>query len=302
MIEPPGPPVGVLVPGEDTVDGVMPGAGFWNSLMRSSTSWIGLGIVSVVGLGSMLIEVMGPYTFDQLSSDAMAGISVSHWLGTDNLGRDLLTRSLIGARSSLTVAVVAVTCAAIVGVSLGSAAGFKGGRYDLWMNRFLDTVFALPPILMALTVIAILGPGQTNLILALVIILTPYFGRVARARAIEIREREFCAAATVSGLVDRAVIRRHVIPNLIPTVLVQMASTASLVIIIEASLSYLGLGVQPPKPAWGRMIFDAQRFMEVQPMMVVAPAVFIVLVSIGLNLLADGLQHVTDPRARKRRA
>jgi peptide/nickel transport system permease protein len=253
-----------------------------------------LGALIVVGLG---ISWITPYSPTQGSSTIFGGMSGSHWLGTDNLGRDLFTRVFVGARFSLRVDVLATLLAAVIGVPLGLASGYFSGRVDSVIMRVTDTMMALPPILVALALIVILGHSNTPLIIGIGVVFIPYFARVVRAHALTVRERDFVAAARVACVNHLVIMWRHILPNVIPTVLVQFANTASIIVIIEASLSYLGLGVEPPAPSWGQMIFDAQQSMEFAPMTLVAPALLVSITTVGWNLLADGLQLVLSPKS-----
>lgn len=247
---------------------------------------------------AVVVGWIGPSSADQQSSEIFAGPGLHHLLGTDNLGRDLLTRVCVGARYSLTVDVLSTSLAALLGVPLGILAGYRGGRVDALIMRLVDTMLAMPPMLVALALIVILGHSTAPLVIGIGVVFVPYWVRVVRAHALTVRERDFVAAARVARVSDLTIMRRHVFPNVSSTVLVQFANTASIIVVLEASLSYLGLGVAPPAPSWGRMIFNAQTYMETAPMTLVAPALLLIATTIAWNLLADGLQALMDPKAR----
>lgn len=256
----------------------------------------GAGIIAIlVGL-ALWVTLFGRYGVNQPSDAVLAGPSGAHWLGTDNLGRDLLTRLLTGARMSLLVAGGATAVAALLGTPIGLVAGYRGGAVDSALMSFVDTALAVPPVLLALTLVAVFSPGVLTLVIGVGLIFAPYFARLVRGPALSVREQDFVAAARISGVGGAAIVLRHILPNVAPPVIVQLANTAATAILIEASLSYLGLGVQPPAPSWGRMVFEGQRYMHDSPLLVVVPCAALVLASVALGLLGDGLQKRLNPR------
>ena len=252
-------------------------------------------IATLVGL-ALWVTLFGRYGVNQPSDEVLSGPSAAHWLGTDNIGRDLLTRTLLAGRTSLLVATGATLLAALLGVPIGLVAGYRGGVVDTALMGFVDTALSVPPVLLALTLVAIFTPGIWTLMLGVGLIFTPYFARLVRGPALTVREQDFVAAARIAGVGGGTILRRHVLPNVAAPVVVQLANTAATCILIEASLSYLGLGVQPPQPSWGRMVLEGQRYMLDSPLLVIVPCVALVLASIALGLLADGLQKQLNPR------
>lgn len=258
---------------------------------------VGAAIMLVLIILSFAIGLISPYSATDLGPIRNGGISASHWLGTDYLGRDLFTRVFVGGQHSLRVSILASVLAAVVGVPLGVISGYYGGATDSVIMRITDTLMALPPILVAIALIVIMGHSEIPLTVGIGIVFIPYFSRVVRAHALTLRGRDFVAAARVACVPDVVIMGRHILPNVMSTVLVQFANTASIVIIVEASLSFLGLGPQAPFPSWGSMIQEApQHQMGQHPMLLLAPAIVISLATVGWNLLADGLQVALNPK------
>jgi len=242
------------------------------------------------------VGTLSPYDVNALGDAPLQGPSGSHWFGTDNLGRDVFTRVAVATRYGLLISLLSTLGAAVAGTLIGVFAGYLGGWFDQLSMRLVDILLAVPAILLALVVRVIVGPGLWPLVIALAIIFTPTFARVMRAPALVLRDREFVLAAQVNGVRAAGITLRHVLPNAVTPLLVNVANTASVAVLLEASLSYLGQGVQPPDPSAGRMINESQRFLQEQPMLLIGPALLIVLMTVAWNLLADGLQERLSPR------
>ncbi len=224
--------------------------------------------------------------------------SAAHWMGTDENGRDVLTRVLFGARASLLAGLVSVSIAAGIGVPAGLAAGFAGGWLDMVIGRITDAMLAIPYLILAIALAAFLGPSLTNVMIAVGVTFAPYFARVARGAAMDASANDYVEAARALGNPPWRVAIRHVAPNIVAPVLIQATLAIALAIIAEASLSFLGLGAQPPKPSWGSMLNAAQQFLNQAPWLAVFPGIAIFLAVLAFNLVGDGLRDALDPRTR----
>jgi peptide/nickel transport system permease protein len=262
----------------------------------------GLVITLAIALMALMSFIWTPYDVAHLVvSDRMKPPSGTHWFGTDNFGRDILSMIMVGSRNSIAVALVAVGIGMGIGVPLGCWAAARGGWLDETIMRLNDVVFAFPALMSAIMITAIFGPGAVNAIIAIGIFNIPVFARVARAGALALWPREFILAARASGKGTTLITIEHIFPNIANLLLVQGTIQFALGVLAEAGLSYLGLGAQPPMPSWGRMLFDAQTRMMVAPYMAIFPGLAIVVTVLGLNLLGDGLSDVLDPKLRRRR-
>ena len=257
-------------------------------------------ILTVALIATALVSlVWTPYAFDAISvPDRLQGPSAAHWLGTDLFGRDVASRLMVGARNSITVGVVAVGIGLVFGVLLGAIAAARGGWVDEIIMRGSDVVFAFPAIISALLITALAGPGAVNAIIAIGIFNVPVFARVTRGAARQVWAFEYTRAGLAIGKGPFAVTRDHVLPNVASVLIVQATIQFAIAILAEAALAYLGLGTQPPAPSWGRMLFEAQTLMAIQPSLAIFPGVAIALAVLGLNLLGDGLRDALDPRLR----
>lgn len=260
-------------------------------------AFVALCYLCVLAGVALLAPVIAPYRYDaQDTAAVLQPPSAKHLLGTDELGRDVFSRLVYGARVSLTVVVQVELLEVLIGVTLGLIAGYFRGRWDALIMRFTDMMFAFPDILLAILIVAVLGPGLHNVFIALALTGWPSLARVVRARTLSLREKEFVEAARAMGLSHARILLRHILPNLLPTVLVAVTIDAAGVVLAESALSFLGLGAQPPTPSWGRMIDDARQLMRSQPMLLVYPAVVLSLTVMALNFLGDALRDMWDPR------
>lgn len=270
--------------------------------MRRLSLIIGGVLVGLVLAAALLSLVWTPH--DPASIDVSKRFlppSADYWLGTDQLGRDLLSLLMVGAQSSALVAFVSVGLGGAAGTLLGMAAAARGGLLEEAVMRSADLAFAFPALLFAIMLAAVYGPSLNNAILAIAFINVPIFARLTRATANQIWVREYVMAARAMGLSTARIAWRHVLPNIAGLLLIQATIEFAVAILAEAALSYLGLGVQPPIPSWGRMLAEAQTLLFLAPQLAIWPGLCIVAAVLGFNLLGDGLRDVLDPRAREAR-
>jgi peptide/nickel transport system permease protein len=260
---------------------------------------VGLVVVVVFVAAALLAPWIAP--FDPIKTSwtmIRKAPSWAHWMGTDENGRDVFSRVIWGARASLTAGVISVTIATTVGVPIGLLAGFAGGKTDMIIGRLVDAMLASPFLILAIALAAFLGPSLQNAMIAIGITATPIFVRVARGATIDAATNDYVEAARALGNPPWRVAVRHVLPNIIPPVMVQATLAIAGAIIAEASLSFLGLGQQPPAPSWGSMLNSAQRFLSQAPWLAIFPGAAIFLVVLSFNLVGDGLRDALDPRAK----
>jgi peptide/nickel transport system permease protein len=274
--------------------------GWWRRFARNRGAVFGLAVLVGVVLLSVLAPVLAPY--DPLAQGVGAPLqapSLAHWAGTDSFGRDVLSRIIHGARIALVVGVVSVVLAMVVGVTLGLVAGYYGGWLDVIIMRVMDGLFAFPIIILAIAMMAIMGFGVTNVIIAVAVGFIAPFARVTRADVLAVKEEPYIEAARLAGVAGPAIIAGHVLPNVLAPIIVQAALRVSGAIITEAGLSFLGLGPPPPTPVWGSMIAEGRNFIVMAPHISTIPGVALMITIVGLNLLGDGLRDTLDPRLRR---
>ncbi|ATF11061.1 ABC transporter permease [Brevibacillus sp. HB1.2] len=266
----------------------------------------GLGVIgAVIILGLIFVAIFAPLIapFDPNAQDynkILIAPDGEHLFGTDDLGRDIFSRVVYGARISIQAALISVGIAMLIGVPIGLLSGYYRGFWDEWIvMRSVDAMQAFPFLILALAISAVLGSGFGNAMLAIGIGFAPAFIRITRGQVLSLRNMEYIQAARSVGVKDARIIFRHILPNAMNPIVIQATLAMASGIIAEASLSYLGLGVQPPTPSWGSMLNQAQTLMSVAPYATFYPGIAIFLVVLGFNLLGDGLQQVLDPRARK---
>ena len=266
--------------------------------------WIGAGLSTLFLAAALLSFLWTPYDVEVLNiSSKLRPPSMEFWLGTDHFGRDLVSMLMVGARTSIAVAVIAVGIGMCIGVPLGLAAAARRGSWlDELIMRGNDLIFAFPSLVIAILITATFGPSATNAILAIGIFIIPVFARVARGGAMSIWTLDFIMAARVSGKSIPRISAEHILPNIANLLIVQGTIQFSLGILAEAGLSYVGLGAQPPTPSWGRMLADAQTMIYTTPRLAITPGLAIVMMVLGLNLMGDGLRDLLDPRIRRARA
>lgn len=271
-------------------------------LARDRAGLVGFAILVGVILAAIFGPLLSPHEPTTFNARRLAPPGGAFPLGTDEFGRDLLTRALYGARVSLEVAAVSVSLASGVGILIGVLAGYYGRWVDGLFMRFMDILFAFPTILLALAVVAVLGPAIRNLELAIAIVYVPVFARLARAATLVVAAQPYVEAARSIGSSDTRIIRSHIAPNILAPLVVQFTINIAYAILVESSLSYLGLGVQPPTPSWGSMLSTGKQFVETSLWPTLVPGGAIMLTVLGCNLLGDALRDATDPRLRMRRS
>ena len=258
-------------------------------------------VLVLVVVVALFAPWLAPYGVNEVNvTGALQGPSLAHPFGTDDLGRDILSRVMIAAGTSLQVAVVSVLFAFCVGVPIGIVSGYVGGWLDTVLMRIVDVMFAFPVLLLALAIVAILQPGLVTTMLAIGIVYTPIFARVARASTLSVRVEPFVQVAQTMGTPWHRIMGRHVLPNITGPLIVQTSLSLAFAILSEAALSFLGLGIQPPDPSWGGMLFAAQGFVSQAWWMSVFPGLAIFVTVLSCNLLGDGLRDVLDPKQRTR--
>jgi len=269
----------------------------WRRFRHNRLAVGGLVLVVAMVLTATLAPWIAPYSpYAQFSEIGLQPPSRAHLLGTDTIGRDYLSRLVYGVRISLLVGVSTMVVAALAGVFLGLLGGYYGKALDAVIGRCLDALLAFPVVLLAIFIVAVLGPSMLNAIVAVAIVYTPTFARLARASVLSLRAQDFVEAARAMGASDARVLGRHVLPSTLSPLIVQCSLGIGSAILIEASLSFLGLGVQPPTPSWGAMIGAGRNFLTVAPWLATVPGIAIILAIVGFNLFGDGIRDMLDPR------
>lgn len=271
----------------------------WRLLLSNPVTAVSATVLLLVLIVAVAATWIAPYGINDINvPSALQGPGTAHWFGTDELGRDVFSRVLVAIAASLRVAVVSVALAAAIGVLVGVLAGYRGGWIDTVVMRVVDVMFAFPVLLLALAIVAVLGPGITTTMLAIGIVYIPIFARVARASALGVRVEPFVAVSRSMGTGDGYILVRHILPNIAGPLIVQLSLSLAFAILAEAALSFLGLGIQPPQPSLGRMIFDAQGFVTLAWWTAVFPGAAIFVMVLAFNLFGDGLRDVLDPKQR----
>jgi peptide/nickel transport system permease protein len=273
----------------------------WFRLRRHRIGMIGLTIVVILIIVAVFGEALAPYPPNKMVfTDQFLPPSLAHPMGTDDFGRDIFSRVLVGARVSLMVGIISVGIAATVGTTLGMVAGYGRRVVDEVIMRAMDVLFAFPTILLALAIMAILGKGVANAMIAIGIVYIPIFARVARGAVLQVRNQEFVHAANALGGRDGHILWRHIFPNILAPIIVETSLSLSFAILAEAALSFFGLGTQPPDPSWGRMLAEGREFFNQSLWLAIFPGLAIMISVMGFNFLGDGLRDSLDPRMRGR--
>ncbi|MCF6092398.1 ABC transporter permease [Microaerobacter geothermalis] len=272
----------------------------FHRLRKQKMALIGGTIIFVFVLVAIFAPLITTQPYDGSNlGNRLKPPSPEHWFGTDNLGRDIFTRVIYGARISLWVGFFSVMGSIIVGSFLGLMAGYYGRWVDMLVSRLFDIMLAFPSILLAIAIVAILGPGLGNALIAIAIVNIPNFGRLVRSKVLSVKEEEYVMAARAIGMKNWRIITHHVLPNSLTPIIVQGTLGIATAIIEAAALGFLGLGAQPPEPEWGKMLSDARQFMRLAPWTVIFPGLAIMLTVLGFNLLGDGLRDALDPKMKQ---
>ena len=272
----------------------------WRRLRRNWMAMIGLGIIVLIALTAIFADVIAPYDFREQNLRLVANPpSREHLLGTDDLGRDILSRIIHGARVSLQVGFVAVSISLVVGGTLGALAGYYGGNLDNVVMRFMDVLLAIPSILLAIAIVSAFGGGLLNVMIAVGIATIPVYARIVKTSVMSIKEQEFIEAARAIGATDLRIILKHILPNSMAPIIVQGTLGVAIAILSAAGLSFIGLGIEPPTPEWGAMLSSGRHLIRRAPHVATFPGLAIVITIFALNLLGDGLRDALDPRLKR---
>lgn len=269
-------------------------------LLKRKTAVLSAIFILLLILVAALAPVIAPYAYEfQDLANPRSNPSAIHWLGTDQLGRDIFSRMVYGTRVSLSVALVVTAIKLAIGITLGLLAGYVGGWVDNLIMRVTDIMYAFPDLLLAILIMGIRGPGLFNIFLALSLVTWPGIARIVRGQVLAVRGLDFVQAAQAVGAPDFRIVMRHVLPNIMSPVIVTATLGIAGVILSEASLSFLGIGVQPPMPSWGMMVSEMRPFIYSQPVLLLWPCVTLALTVLAFNFLGDGLRDALDPRLKQ---
>ena len=271
----------------------------WIRLRKNKLAMTGVLIIAIMAVIAIFANFIAPYDYaEQNLSESLQFPSKSHIFGTDEFGRDIFSRLIYGSRISLAVGFIAVGIAVIIGGSLGAVAGFYGGVVDNFIMRCMDVLLSIPPILLSIAILAALGPGLMNLMIATGISAIPGYARIVRASVLSIKGQEFVEAARAVGSADVRIIIKHIIPNCLAPLMVQATLGMASAILTAAGLSFIGLGVAPPTPEWGAMLSGGRGFIRNFPYITFFPGLAIAMTIFGLNVLGDGLRDALDPKLK----
>lgn len=278
-----------------------PAREIWRRFKKSKAAMLGLGIFSVMVLLAVFADVICDYDTQVIAQDVanrLKAPSPDHWFGTDAYGRDIFARVVHGARISIIIGLAATVGSVCISGILGSIAGYYGGRIDNAIMRVLDTFLAIPGELLAMAIVASLGPSMTNLLIAVTIARIPPFTRVIRSSILTVIDQDYIESAIASGARDSYIIVKHILPNAMGPIIIQATMGVGRMILTAAGMSFIGMGVQPPLPEWGSMLAEGRDFMRYSPYITLFPGLAIILTSLALNLLGDGLRDALDPKLK----
>ncbi|CAM3082567.1 nickel transporter permease [Paenibacillus sediminis] len=271
----------------------------WRAFRKNKNAVIGCVLIIVFMIIAIIAPFIAPFDYkEQALLERLKPPSSTHWFGTDDLGRDLFSRTIYGARISLWVGFFSVIGSIIFGTILGVLAGYYGKWIDMIISRLFDILLAFPSILLAIAIVAILGPSLQNALYAIAIVNIPTYGRLIRAKVLSLKSEEYITAARAIGMKNNRILISHILPNSITPIIVQGTLGIATAIIEAAALGFLGLGAQPPEPEWGKMLSDSRQFIQTAPWTVIFPGVSIMFTVLAFNLLGDGLRDILDPRMK----
>lgn len=273
----------------------------WNRLRKNKLAMLGLAILVVMVALAVCADWIVDYDTNVTGmnmAERLQTPSAKHWFGTDSYGRDVFARIIHGSRLSLSLSIFAMLAAVAIGSIIGAIAGYYGGRVDDVLMRLMDILLAIPPMLMSISIVAALGHSMVNLMIALSLAYIPVFARVIRSSILTVKGQEFIEAAKACGTSNARIILRHIIPNAIGPIIVQATLAMGSTILIISSLSFMGMGIQPPQPEWGTMLYEGRDLIRTSPYLVIFPGIAIALAVLSLNLLGDGLRDALDPRMK----
>ena len=273
----------------------------WHRLRRNRLAMLGLALMSTILLLAVFADVIADYDTEVIGMNMMERLqtpSAKHWFGTDGYGRDVFARIIHGSRLSLSLSILSMLIAVAIGSMIGAISGYFGGRVDDVLMRLMDMLLAIPPMLMSISIVAALGRSMANLMLALALAYMPVFARVIRSSILSVKDQEFVEAARACGTSDARIILRHIIPNAVGPIIVQATLAMGSSILTISSLSFMGMGIQPPQPEWGTMLYEGRDLIRTSPYLVIFPGAAIAVSVLSLNLLGDGLRDALDPRLK----
>jgi peptide/nickel transport system permease protein len=269
-------------------------------LRRNKAAMVGLVVIGVMAVAALLAPLIAPY--DPTAQNPLLQLQhpgLAHLMGTDEFGRDVFSRIIYGTRPSLAVGFIAVGIATVAGLAVGVTAGYYGRWVDNVLMRVMDVIFAFPDVLLAIAIVAMLGSSLPNVMIAIGVVYTPIFARISRSAVLGITTMPFMEAAQAAGTSHLKIIARHVLPNIVAPVIVQISVSFAFAILTEAALSFLGLGIQPPAPSWGLMLSAGRQFIYTDPLLCLWPGIAIVLAVLAFNFVGDGLRDALDPRLER---
>ena len=273
----------------------------WHRLRRNRLAMLGLALMSAILLLAVFADVIADYTTQVVGMNMAQRLqppNASHWFGTDGYGRDVFARIIHGSRLSLSLSIISMMIAVAIGSMIGAISGYFGGRVDDVLMRLMDMLLAIPPMLMSISIVAALGRSMANLMLALALAYMPVFARGIRSSILSVKDQEFVEAARACGTSDARIIMRHIVPNAVGPIIVQATLAMGSSILTISSLSFMGMGIQPPQPEWGTMLYEGRDLIRTSPYLVIFPGIAIALSVLSLNLLGDGLRDALDPRLK----